>query len=66
MDLLVNHLQHESDYRVHVLDYLAPFGLVDSFDLEGVPVLLFDAVIEGMVLADLLEDVESEMVDYVL
>jgi hypothetical protein len=29
-------------------------------------VLLFDAVIEGMVLADLLEDVESEMVDYVL
>lgn len=66
LHLFIDDLQHKADDGVHVLDDPCSLGLLDSFDVEGLSLLLTHPIVEFVRIVVSLEDVEGEMMDVVV
>ena len=66
LHLFIDDLQHKADDGVHVLDDPCSLGLLDSFDVEGLSLLLTHQIVEFVRIVVSLEDVEGEMMDVVV
>jgi hypothetical protein len=60
-DLPVNRLQTETDYRVHISNYLGPARRLNSFKSETLARLLTNAVVKSIALRVTFKHVEDQM-----